>query len=239
MDYSNIFNESTNKIRSFPDFPKEQTEALWRSLPKCSPYIAALIYLLPYGDRYQEEQITFAETLTILTLSAFVHDDVTKNRGFNRKEAVLYGDYLFALAFTLLPDTLSVEDGQRVAERAGRYNEQRLRHQTADDVSPETRLAFAKEDYGALLKDIAEEAMAKNDFNDGIKEQYGQCAETLGTLWGLRCEKDTVNGDALLKQAKTEMDGLPKEIAVELAQLWKELKGASLGNEPQHTATEK
>lgn len=237
MDYSTIFEQSYNKISSLPDFPKGQAEKLWDSLPRCSRRIAALFYLLPFGEDPGEEPIARNEVLTMLTLSSFVHDDMTKGRAFSEKEAVLYGDYFFALAFSLLPPSLTREDGHRIALRACRYNEKRLEHRKADSVTEEEILCFAKEDYGALLKDIAQEAMEKNDFEDDVKVRYVCCAETLGTIWGLLCEANASYCGPLLKQAEEEIIGLPME--AELTLLKNELEGAYLENEPQHTTAEK
>ena len=237
MDYSAIFERSHNKIASLPDFPKGQTEKLWNALPRCSRRIAALFYLLPFGEDPDEEQIIRGEVLTLLTLSSFVHDDMTKGRAFSEKEAVLYGDYFFALAFSLLPPSLTKEEGHRIAFRACRYNEKRLEHRKAGSVTEEEILRFAKEDYGALLKDIAGEAMEKNDFEDDIKERYSLCAETLGTVWGLLCEGNASYCGPLLKQAEEEMDGLPME--AELTLLKNELEGAYLENKAQHRTAEK
>ncbi len=237
MVYSKIFEQSYNKISSFPDFPKGQAKALWRSLPRCSRDLTALIYLLPFGKELTEEQISFAETLTMLTLSSFVHDDLTKGRAFNKKEAVLYGDYFFALAFSLLPDSVTKEEGQRVSAIAGGYNEKRLEHQKIPAATPEEYIQFAKTDYGALLRDIADEAMKKNAYEDAVKEQYIQCAETLGTLWGLLCEEYPVSVEPLLKKAAEEMAGLPME--KELTLLRKEMEGTAIENKLKFTISEK
>ena len=237
MDYSAIFERLYNKIDSLPDFPKRQVEELRRFLPRCSSRIAALFYLLPFGENLNEEQIIRGEVLTLLTLSSFVHDDMTKGRAFSEKEAVLYGDYFFALAFSLLSPSLTKEEGHRIAFRACRYNEKRLEHRKAGSVTEEEILRFAKEDYGALLKDIAGEAMEKNDFEDDIKERYFLCAETLGTVWGLLCEGNASYCGPLLKQAEEEMDGLPME--AELTLLKNELEGAYLENKAQHRTAEK
>ena len=237
MDYSTIFEQSYNKISSLPDFPKGQAEKLWDSLPRCSRRIAALFYLLPFGEDPGEEPIARSEVLTMLTLSYFVHDDMTKGRAFSEKEAVLYGDYCFALAFSLLPPSMTKEDGHRIVLRACRFYEKRLKHRKSKYTTTEEILLSAKEDYGALLKDIAQEAMEKNDFEDDVKERYICCAETLGTIWGLLCEGSSVPCTPLLKQAEAEIVGLPME--AELTLLKNELEGAYLENEPQYTTAEK
>lgn len=236
MTYFIIFDNLDHKLRAYPDFPQTKTARLWQMLPPYSKQIAAIIYLLPFGDDVSEKEIAYAETLSVLTLSVFVHDDMSKGRAFDVKEAVLYGDYLFALAFSLLPDTVTKEDGKRVAERVCRYNEKWLTHHNA---TPENRdeILFAKEDYGALLKDIATEAMVKNEWKSPLKDQYEQCAETLGTLWGILCEKYPVNPDPLFQQAETEINGLP--MVGELMKIWKELKEASLEYKLEPNTTEK
>ncbi|MGM9568281.1 MAG: hypothetical protein ACI3W6_08900, partial [Clostridia bacterium] len=180
----------------------------------------------------KEEQITHGEVLTLLTLSSFVHDDLTKERAFSKKEAVLYGDYFFAQAFFLLPDSATEEDGRRITERACRYSEKRLEHQQTPPETQEETIRFAKTDYGDVLADIAKEAMEKNDFKEEMTAQYARCAGILGTIWGLLCENSASACGPLLEEAKTSIAGLPMEAG--LTFLRDKLEGATLENKAQH-----
>ena len=55
--------------------------------------------------------------MTAMTLSVFVHDDMNKNRAFTTEEAVLNGDFLFAIAFSLFP--AKTEKAKTIAMEAG------------------------------------------------------------------------------------------------------------------------
>ena len=237
MKYSAIFEQSYHQICALPDFPREKTGQLWEALPRCSRWIVAFLYLLPFGEEPGKDEITYGKVLTLLTLSSLVHDDLTKERAFSSKEAVLYGDYFFALAFSLLPDSVTEKDGQRIAGRACRYSEKRLEHQKTPPVTAEESLQFAKTDYGTVLMDIAKEAMEKNHFNKEHTEQYGRCAEKLGTIWGLLCENNVSLCAPLLEEVKADITGLPMEAG--LNDLRNELEGATLENKAQHRTAKK
>ena len=195
MRYLEYLDQLYNELCRESDFPVGKAEKLWRSLPFGSRDLAATIYLLPFGEHIEETQRDNTKVLTLLTLSAFVHGDLEKNRAFSDGEAVLYGDYLFALAFALLPKDISKEQAKSLLERTYRFSENRLLHRRSPADEKESIL-FAAEDYGKHLRSIAEEAAEEN------KERYALCAETIGTLWGVLCENYPADTEALRKTAK-------------------------------------
>ncbi|MBQ2763591.1 MAG: hypothetical protein IJO94_06390 [Firmicutes bacterium] len=210
MFYLDILNQLYKELCNEPDFPTDRAEQLWNTLPSFSRDLGAMIYLLPFGNDIAEREKANAKVLTLLTLSAFVHGDLEKNAVFQDGEAVLFGDYLFALAFSLLPQTIEKERAGSLLERSYRFCEHRLSHQKA---APNTEdcLRYAAEDYGQHLKSIAEEAAEQSGMEQENKEKYARCAEAIGTLWGVLCENYEVDPSPLQEQAKTFAAGLPIE----------------------------
>lgn len=214
MCYSEYLDQLYNELCREPDFPVHKAEQLWKTLPFGSRELAATIYLLPFGEHIQETERDNAKVLTLLTLSAFVHGDLEKNRAFNDGEAVLYGDYLFALAFSLLPKDMNKEQAESLLERTYRFSENRLSHRNSPADEKES-IRYATEDYGKHLRSIAEEAAIQSNMDEESKERYGLCAETIGTLWGVLCESYSADLDHLRKTAKKQAEGLPMEASLQ------------------------
>lgn len=183
----NFFNQCYQNICSQPDFPAEKAAELWRHLPRGSRDLAARIYLLPGACPWSDREIAYATVLMLLTLSSFVHDELERNRAFGDGEAVLYGDYLFALAYSFLPEQLSEEEGRRLTESTCAFCEGRLGHRRRP-LDPQEAWRCAERDYGARLEDIAAEAVKGSSLSEEEGRRYVFCAKKLGTVWGILCE---------------------------------------------------
>lgn len=207
LRYSEYLDQLYKELCREPDFPVWKVEKLWETLPYGSRDLCATIYLLPFGDGTTATEASNSKAITLLTLSAFVHADLEKNRVFHDGEAVLYGDYLFALAFSQLPKNIEKERAEALLEQSYRFSECRLSHQKVPADEKES-LQYAAEDYGKHLKTIAEEAARQSNMEETAKENYALCAESIGTLWGILCEGYLADTKALRLEAKQKAKGL-------------------------------
>lgn len=205
MHYHKLFHQLYNELCSEADFPVSNAEKLWSILPKGSRDLAAAIYLLPFGEDPSDIEKARAKVCTLLTLSAFTHGDLERNHAYTDGEAVLYGDYLFALAFSLLPEELSPAEAEKLLERSYGFSENRLRHKITP-TKAEDYIAYARSDYGSLLKDLAKEGADRSGMQKEEKEHYILCAEALGTAWGILCEKYPAAPSPLWREAKAHAD---------------------------------
>ncbi len=211
MMYQTIFDKIYNRISETPDFPQAKVALLFEALPPHSMNLPALIYLLPWGNEINEKTEMTAAALTSMTISIFIHEDTGKNRAFTEKEAVLNGDFLFALSFNLLPATAIKETAADFAKAYGRFNEGCLNHKCREtkESSAAAGFSFEKTDYGQLLWDIAR--MAAKDAGKAETEQaaYTELAGDIGTLWELRLKGYDMDVDGLIAKIEKEIAGLP------------------------------
>lgn len=224
MHYHELFHQLYNELCTEPDFPIQKAEKLWSNMPQGSRDMATALYLLPFGKNTTPKEQNHGKIIMLLTLSAFTHGDLERNRAFSNGEAVLYGDYLFALAISLIPDDFRREEAQTLLERSYRFGENRLRHKKGI-ASAEDYLAYARDDYGELLKSIAAEGAERSGMNENQKDQYTCFAETLGTAWGILCEGYPIDHAPLLDKAETYAHGLEQESA--LIHILKNLRGTA------------
>lgn len=206
---SDFFNQCYNEISGKPDFPIEKAALLWSRLPQGSRDLAAKIYLLPLSRPWKKEDIAYAEVLTLLTLSSLIHDDMERHRAFDVGEAVLYGDYLFALAYSFLPEHISEERGRALTEHTCRFCESRVGRKAPADSEEALRRVAA--DYGVPLGNIAAEATKQSAFSEEEKKRYHLCAEKIGTVWGALCEGYEVNLMPLHREIRELAATLPGE----------------------------
>lgn len=223
---SEFFKQCYNKISGEPDFPGEKADILWQRLPKGSRDLAAKIYLLPLSRPWKKEDIAYAEVLTLLTLSSLIHDDMERHRAFDVGEAVLYGDYLFALAYSFLPEHISEEKGMALTEHTCRFCESRVGRKAPADSEEALRRATA--DYGAPLGEIAAEAVKGSTFNEEERRRYILCAEKIGTVWGTLCEGYDINLIPLFREVE-ELAG-PLPVAEEFGKIIEEWEDIAVEN---------
>lgn len=210
-----FFNQCYNDICGKPDFPAEKAEHLWEQLPKGSRDLAARIYLFPLSRPWKKRDIAYAEVLTLLTLSSLIHDDMRHRRAFDVGEAVLYGDYLFALAYSFLPEHLAEEKGKALTEHTCRFCESRVGR--PDPANGEEILRFAASDYGMPFGKIAAEALKESSFNEEERRRYILCAEKIGTAWGTLCEGYKIDLMPLRQEIEELVAPLP--VAEELKEI--------------------
>lgn len=217
MIYQTVFDKIYNRISETPDFPQAKVARLFEALPPHSMYLPAMIYLLPWGNEIgeingiSEETEMNAAALTSMTISIFVHDDTDQNRAFSEKEAVLNGDFLFALSFNLLPATAIKETAADFVKAYGRFNEGRLNHKSGKTkVSPNTTgLSFESADYAPLLWEIARLAAKDAGKTDAEQTAYTELAGDIGTLWEIRLKGYDMDMDGLIAKIEKEIAGLP------------------------------
>ena len=228
MNYQNIFDQFYNELSDIPDFPTEKAEKLWAALPPLSRELAGMIYLLPFGEKAEEKEHSYARILSLVSLSAFIHGDLEKNKAFSDKEAVLYGDYLFALAFSLLPADISAEEAKELLAMTYHFGENRLAHEK--EISSEAdEILFAREDYGLPLRRTAEKAMDKSGAEGETKEAYATYAEKVGTAWGILCENYRTSPLPCLKEAAAIAATVPMPEGMK--QIIQLLKGAAIDHD--------
>lgn len=210
-----FFNQCYNDICGKPDFPAEKAECLWQQLPKGSRDLAAKIYLLPLSRPWKKRDIAYAEVLMLLTLSSLIHDDVKRRRAFEVGEAVLYGDYLFALAYSFLPEHIAEERGKALTEHTCCFCESRVGRIAPADS--EEVLRCAASDYGTPFGKIAAEAVKESPFNEEERRRYILCAEKIGTAWGILCEGYKI--DLIPLRREIEELAAPLPVAEELKEI--------------------
>lgn len=206
-----FFDNIYNRISETPDFPHTKIARLLETLPSYSRDLPVLFYILPWEDKIEERTEANAAALMAMTLSALIHDDMDKNHGFNRKESVLNGDFLFALAFSSLPATTENEVTIDFVKTYGRFNEGRLNHKSRkeEELSAKTMISFAKEDYGLMLREIAHSAARDAEKPEKEQAAYGEIAENIGTLWGLLLNDYHIDTKFLVEQTTEKINNLP------------------------------
>ena len=212
MIYQTLCDRIYNKMTSFPDFPAAKIACLLRQLPPGSRDIPALFALVPYEAEIDKKMEAAAAALVALTLCLFIHDDVTKNRAFGKEEAVLNGDFLLALALSLLPAGPKKDGGENIVKAFLSFNESRLAHKTPsgrDCGATVDVFALARADYGLFLKEIALAAARDAAKEEAEQKAYGDLAEAAGTLWGLGCEGYPGGHGELSATAGSELAKLP------------------------------
>lgn len=211
MMYQTIFDNIYNRIAETPDFPQSKVTQLIEALPPFSINLPALIYLLPWGSEIQKETEMNAAALTAITLSIFIHDDANHNRAFTTKEAVLNGDFLFALTFSLLPAAAIKEIASDFVKAYGRFNEEHSSHMSGKtkELPEQTALSFAQKDYGRLLSDIALISAKEAKKTETEQAAFAEIASDIGTLWGLRLEGYSMAVDGLLAKIEKNIASLP------------------------------
>ena len=211
MMYQTIFDKIYNRIAETPDFPRAKVALLFEALPPHSMNLPALIYLLPWGNEINEETEMNAAALTSMTISIFIHEDTGKNHAFTEKEAVLNGDFLFALSFNLLPATAIKETAVDFVKAYGRFNEGRLNHKCGETKKPPTAtgLAFERTDYGQLLWEIGRLAAKNAGRTEAEQTAYTELAGDIGTLWELRLKGYDMDVDGLIAKIEKEIADLP------------------------------
>ncbi|HMM06027.1 MAG TPA: hypothetical protein PKD52_05085 [Clostridiales bacterium] len=209
--YQTIFDNIYNRIAKTPDFPQKKVTRLFEALPSHSMYLPALIYLLPWGNEINEETEMNAAALTAMTISIFIHDDTDQNRAFTGKEAVLNGDFLFALSFNLLPATAIKETAADFVKAYGRFNEGRLNHKSGKTKVPPntTGLSFESTDYALLLWEIARLAAKDAEKTETEQTAYTELAGDIGTLWEIRLKGYDMDVDGLIAKIEKEIANLP------------------------------
>lgn len=208
MDYLKLFDQLYSECESIPDFPEEKAEKLWNTLPPFSRELAGTIYLLPFEDDLTEDAILRAKILSLLTLSAFIHGDLIKNRAFGEGEAVLYGDYLFALAFSMLPNSVTAEEGKEYLDQSFRFSENLIKYKNHDPEEADP-CRKATECYGIHIAGIAEKAARDMGHTPETAKRYKECAKAIGTIWGILCEKETAVPAELPEKAEDLAKDLP------------------------------
>lgn len=205
-----FFDKIYNRISETPDFPQTKIARLLETMPPYSRDLPALFYLLPWGEEIKEETESYASALMAMTLSLFIHDDTDKNRAFNLKESVLNGDFLFALTFSLLPAKTENDVAVSFVKTYRQFNEGRLNHKSRkkEELSEKTMLAFAREDYGLLLREIARSAAKEAEKPEIEQAAYAEIAEDIGTLWGLRLSGYDIDTEDLIERATEKINAL-------------------------------
>lgn len=211
MFYDQLYRE----IADTADFPREKADALFAALPPFSRDMAAEIYRIPTAET---EDGSTAKIWIALTLSVFIHDDIKRNRSFSPGEAVLYGDYLFALTFSLLPPNLTIEEAQKLTDMLIRFNENRQCR-----INNEKEIHNIGEDYSFFLSEIAKTAVQKAGWSKPQLTSYCNAAENLGILWGCRCEDAEIPEEtaaALCHEIEESVRMLPPKAAEDFMKLY-------------------
>lgn len=201
-----------NHIFSAADFPTEATEVLIGKLPPYAVILPAYFYLLPKAAP-SEEDLRYAASLTALTLSAFIHRDVFRQRAFSVNQGILGGDYCLALAFSLLPPSVPKADGIALLKEFCRYNESSLSAEGQNTPF----------DFGAALGKIAVKALPSS-WKETEKQQYKASVTALGQLWAETYTEPEKNHEAAYTSVKTANCG--HSFTAELNILLEEYKGA-------------
>ncbi len=215
MTKKNLYDQLYKELAESADFPREKAKALFASLPPYSRDMAAAINEIPAEEG---EDHSAAKAWMALTLSVFIQDDLERNRSFSPGEAVLYGDYLFALTFSLLPKELTAEETQKLTDRLIGFNENRQQR-----IGKAKEISTAKEDYGKFLAEIAKTAAENAGWRELILTSYAKAAENLGILWGCRCEDIEIpweTATALCEEIEAALAQLPPKAAEEFMEIY-------------------
>lgn len=215
MTKKNLYDQLYKELAESADFPREKAKALFASLPPYSRDMAAAINEIPAEEG---EDHSAAKAWMALTLSVFIQDDLEQNRSFSPGEAVLYGDYLFALTFSLLPKELTAEETQKLTDRLIGFNENRQQR-----IGKAKEISTAKEDYGKFLAEIAKTAAENAGWRELILTSYAKAAENLGILWGCRCEDIEIpweTATALCEEIEAALAQLPPKAAEEFMEIY-------------------
>lgn len=215
MTKKNLYDQLYKELAESADFPREKAKALFASLPPYSRDMAAAINEIPAEEG---EDHSAAKAWMALTLSVFIQDDLEQNRSFSPGEAVLYGDYLFALTFSLLPKELTAEETQKLTDRLIGFNENRQQR-----IGKTKEISTAKEDYGKFLAEIAKTAAENAGWSALILTSYVKAAENLGILWGCRCEDIEIpweTATALCEEIEAALAQLPPKAAEEFMEIY-------------------
>lgn len=215
MTKKNLYDQLYKELAESADFPREKAKALFASLPPYSRDMAAAINEIPAEEG---EDHSAAKAWMALTLSVFIQDDLERNRSFSPGEAVLYGDYLFALTFSLLPKELTAEETQKLTDRLIGFNENRQQR-----IGKTKEISTAKEDYGKFLAEIAKTAAENAGWSALILTSYVKAAENLGILWGCRCEDIEIpweTATALCEEIEAALAQLPPKAAEEFMEIY-------------------
>lgn len=215
MTKKNLYDQLYKELAESADFPREKAKVLFASLPPYSRDMAAAINEIPAEEG---EDHSAAKAWMALTLSVFIQDDLERNRSFSPGEAVLYGDYLFALTFSLLPKELTAEETQKLTDRLIGFNENRQQR-----IGKAKEISTAKEDYGKFLAEIAKTAAENAGWRELILTSYAKAAENLGILWGCRCEDIEIpweTATALCEEIEAALAQLPPKAAEEFMEIY-------------------
>ncbi len=215
MTKKNLYDQLYKELAESADFPREKAKALFASLPPYSRDMAAAINEIPAEEG---EDHSAAKAWMALTLSVFIQDDLERNRSFSPGEAVLYGDYLFALTFSLLPKELTAEETQKLTDRLIGFNENRQQR-----IGKTKEISTAKEDYGKFLAEIAKTAAENAGWRELRLTSYAKAAENLGILWGCRCEDIEIpweTATALCEEIEAALAQLPPKAAEEFMEIY-------------------
>lgn len=215
MTKKNLYDQLYKELAESADFPREKAKALFASLPPYSRDMAAAINEIPAEEG---EDHSAAKAWMALTLSVFIQDDLEQNRSFSPGEAVLYGDYLFALTFSLLPKELTAEETQKLTDRLIGFNENRQQR-----IGKTKEISTAKEDYGKFLAEIAKTAAENAGWSALILTSYVKAAENLGILWGCRCEDIEIpweTATALCEEIEAALAQMPPKAAEEFMEIY-------------------
>lgn len=215
MTKKNLYDQLYKELAESADFPREKAKALFASLPPYSRDMAAAINEIPAEEG---EDHSAAKAWMALTLSVFIQDDLEQNRSFSPGEAVLYGDYLFALTFSLLPKELTAEETQKLTDRLIGFNENRQQR-----IGKAKEISTAKEDYGKFLAEIAKTAAENAGWRELRLTSYAKAAENLGILWGCRCEDIEIpweTATALCEEIEAALAQLPPKAAEEFMEIY-------------------
>lgn len=215
MTKRNLYDQLYKELAENADFPREKAKALFASLPPYSRDMAAAINEIPAEEG---EDHSAAKAWMALTLSVFIQDDLERNRSFSPGEAVLYGDYLFALTFSLLPKELTAEETQKLTDRLIGFNENRQQH-----IGKAKEISTAKEDYGKFLAEIAKTAAENAVWSEPRLTSYAKASENLGILWGCRCEDIEIpweTATALCEEIEAALAQLPPKAAEEFMEIY-------------------
>lgn len=215
MTKRNFYDQLYQEFAEIADFPREKANALFAALPPYSRDMAAAIDGIPTEEG---EDHSATKAWMALTLSVFIQDDLERNRSFSPGEAVLYGDYLFALTFSLLPKEFTAEETQKLTDRLIGFNENRQRR-----IGKAKEISNAKEDYGNFLAEIAKTAAEKAGWSEPRLTSYAKAAENLGILWGCRCEDINIPGEtaaALCEEIEAALALLPPKAAEDFMEIY-------------------
>ena len=192
MKRNDFYQQVYNSLAEAPDFPGEKLARLLETMPPGSRDLPARIYLLPFGED-AGEAVPYARTATALFCSALIQDDILENDAFSEAEAVLYGDYLFALAISLLPPAAKKETYLPLLEQMSRGSEKRAARKNRGEPADGG-------EHGDFFRFLAADSADRAGLDEEEKERFADLAETIGALWGVLREGDPADAAPLRRK---------------------------------------